>query len=375
MSQEDLTNLAIEMYYKTDPAKRIEVEAAGKKSKRAARPLCGIAIANTFGFLITLAVLQEPLSKGIGSAWMMLCVAGGVTAAFWGLWAWSLVNPLPAAIVGLLLYSSLWYAFAAHNPNGPPSPGVAHAFLIALVSIGFLIKAIMNASQERRLLQDVSVPIDEVRTKKRRSIGSAIWLYVVLLSIVVIPISLQSSHDFNFHDFMYVHRLMGIVIVTWAIIAWRDTRPAVNNLATGKWYAMALLCGILTSVFASLYADIVNAAVGVKVQAESGPYLAAGMGWLGAFALIALFPAIFEEIAFRGVIVPCLQRLLSDKETIFVSGAMFMILHLSPPSAPPLLAVGLLLGYIRVKSGSIWPCMLLHFTHNAMILAFEYFKF
>jgi membrane protease YdiL (CAAX protease family) len=50
---------------------------------------------------------------------------------------------------------------------------------------------------------------------------------------------------------------------------------------------------------------------------------------------------------------------------------MFMILHLSVPSAPHLLLLGALTGFVRLRSKSIWPCVLMHFTHNAMCLAFE----
>jgi membrane protease YdiL (CAAX protease family) len=50
---------------------------------------------------------------------------------------------------------------------------------------------------------------------------------------------------------------------------------------------------------------------------------------------------------------------------------MFMILHLSIPSAPQLLLLGIVIGILRVRSGSLWPCVLMHFTHNAMCIAFE----
>ncbi len=60
--------------------------------------------------------------------------------------------------------------------------------------------------------------------------------------------------------------------------------------------------------------------------------------------------------------------MLSETETIAVSALMFMILHLSPLGAPYLLLVGGLAGWLRLRSKSIWPCMLLHFVHNAMCI-------
>jgi membrane protease YdiL (CAAX protease family) len=286
-----------------------------------------------------------------------------------------LVNPLPAAIIGLLLYCSIAYSVVAAHPQGPASELEAFLFRAGLVGIVLLVKAILNGTRQRRLTAPQVLGPDGLPVKQIRSIASAIWLFLILLSIVVIPIGLNAKHDYVFHDQMDVLKLMAIVVITWAAICWRDTAPAIRNPASINWFAFALLMGAMTAVLASLYGDVLGTIIGAPKTSPAQPYLDVGCGWLAIIGIIAAYPAIFEELAFRGIIVQGLRRVLSDNETIAVSGMMFMILHLNVLSAPALLAGGIILGYMRIRSGSLWPGVLTHFTHNALILAFGHWHF
>lgn len=126
----------------------------------------------------------------------------------------------------------------------------------------------------------------------------------------------------------------------------------------------------MTFLFATVYLLIINSLLGFKTADPAAHLMEHGITWLGVIGLMAAYPAIIEELAFRGVIVPCLRRALTDKETIAVSAMMFMMLHLSVPSAPHLLLLGLIAAHLRLRTGSIWPCVLLHFTHNFLCVTF-----
>lgn len=369
-SKQDLGDLAIQMYFKTDTARKIEAVAAGEKSAKAARPLFWLAFLHSFLPLLTLGILQRALAAGNPGAWLLLAAFTAVAIAFWGIWAWSLLNPLPAAIVGLLLYTSIIYLGTALRTNGS-----GHAPVVAILGIALLTKAILNGTRQRRLAMADVIGPDGLPVKQNRSIASAIWLYLVLLSIVVIPKGLAAEHNFAFSDQLDVYKLMAIIVAAWAAICWRDVLPAIRKVANINWFVIALLMGTMTAVFASLYGDVIAFFVDAHSAGYAKPMLDAGCGWLTIVGLIALYPAIFEELAFRGVIIPGLQRVLSNKEVIAVSGIMFMILHLNIINAPALLAAGLILGYMRIRSGSLWPGVLMHFTHNALILGFEHWHF
>ena len=86
--------------------------------------------------------------------------------------------------------------------------------------------------------------------------------------------------------------------------------------------------------------------------------------------LMALLPAIAEELTFRGV----LQRLLQGKDNntniphiaIWSSAIIFSAIHMQFYGFVPRMLMGALFGYMLVWTGSIWMPMLMHFTNNAM---------
>jgi membrane protease YdiL (CAAX protease family) len=90
-----------------------------------------------------------------------------------------------------------------------------------------------------------------------------------------------------------------------------------------------------------------------------------GFGWL--VLSTCLIPAVFEEIAFRGIIHTGLTRHLTVIEAALVGSAIFAILHLSVPSLPHLLVLGLMFTYLRIRSGSLVPGMIAHFLHNLVV--------
>ena len=51
-----------------------------------------------------------------------------------------------------------------------------------------------------------------------------------------------------------------------------------------------------------------------------------------------------------------------------IAAALFAIIHQSVVSMPVLFVVGLYLGWLRHRSGSLLPCVLAHFGHNFAIV-------
>jgi membrane protease YdiL (CAAX protease family) len=47
-----------------------------------------------------------------------------------------------------------------------------------------------------------------------------------------------------------------------------------------------------------------------------------------------------------------------------------MALHFSVMSAPYLFAVGMLLGWAKQKTGSLYPSIVIHFLHNFLVIAY-----
>jgi membrane protease YdiL (CAAX protease family) len=91
--------------------------------------------------------------------------------------------------------------------------------------------------------------------------------------------------------------------------------------------------------------------------------------------LVALLPAVCEEIFFRG----CLQRILiyafkSPWAGIIVTAAMFSAFHMQFEGFLPRMFLGILLGAIFWYSNSLWPNIFAHFFNNAIqVIAVLYY--
>jgi membrane protease YdiL (CAAX protease family) len=86
---------------------------------------------------------------------------------------------------------------------------------------------------------------------------------------------------------------------------------------------------------------------------------------------IGVFPAIFEEMAFRGILFNQSLKIMRLKPTIIITSILFTILHLSLISVFWIFPIGLILGYLRAKNKSILYSMIAHFSYNTSILLLQ----
>jgi membrane protease YdiL (CAAX protease family) len=101
--------------------------------------------------------------------------------------------------------------------------------------------------------------------------------------------------------------------------------------------------------------------------------------------VLGSFAALGEEIGWRGLLVPELAKRTGFTGTALASGVIWAVWHyplllhgaLQRSDPPPWYAVGCFtlllvaisfpLAWLRLRSGSLWPAVLFHATHNAVI--------
>ena len=88
---------------------------------------------------------------------------------------------------------------------------------------------------------------------------------------------------------------------------------------------------------------------------------------LGLLALTAVVLApLFEETIFRGALLPVLAAKLGPLVGVLVSGLLFAMAHISVGELAPLTVLGVGLGLVRLRSGRLWPSVLMHGLWNAV---------
>lgn len=81
--------------------------------------------------------------------------------------------------------------------------------------------------------------------------------------------------------------------------------------------------------------------------------------------LVAITPAICEEIFFRGYVQRTFERTISFKSVLLV-GVIFGLYHTQPLSLITLALLGIIFGFFYYRSKSLLPAMAGHFTNNLL---------
>lgn len=92
-------------------------------------------------------------------------------------------------------------------------------------------------------------------------------------------------------------------------------------------------------------------------QVTGGPF------W-SSFLVTAIFAPIFEEWMCRGVILRGLLTKMKPGWAIVISALFFALIHFNPWQALNAFLIGVIMGYVYYKTGSLLLTMLIHFVNN-----------
>lgn len=82
--------------------------------------------------------------------------------------------------------------------------------------------------------------------------------------------------------------------------------------------------------------------------------------------VVAVTPAICEEVMFRGYLQRQVERSLGVVASIVLVGLLFGAFHLRPTQFLPLATLGVYLGFSVWVTGSLWTGVLIHFLNNGL---------
>ena len=80
--------------------------------------------------------------------------------------------------------------------------------------------------------------------------------------------------------------------------------------------------------------------------------------------MVALTPALCEELLFRGYVQSRLTRVFPPVLGILFSSIVFAAFHMDPVHVIAVVPLGLFLGWLTWQSGSLFPAILAHFANN-----------
>lgn len=220
-----------------------------------------------------------------------------------------------------------------------------------------------------------------IRLSSQSASGGAYTLAAVLPTvlsllflIVVTSLGLTKNKGYENKDW-YLYASYLIAPLSFAIVAVlfykkTDAKPSETfSLGQGKYYLVALLLqfGLFSlSELNSLFLKGLNALFGYQNAPIALPNV---MGWgiVGVILVVAVLPAIAEELFFRGILFRGLKE-YGETFAVLVCGALFSLYHQNPAQTAYQFCCGAAFALVAIKSGSILPTILSHFVNNAAII-------
>jgi uncharacterized protein len=262
-------------------------------------------------------------------------------------------------------------ADAAHNPDAPTHCDYCNARLD--VRYYFCTGCGKPYQNEERVIPQLPSPVLSTETLMRLKAPQAMKMFWVFFS-VVIGTAIISHFAFGLHrpdlGFMFqMSALFGITCV-YGAMNFGTLWPQLKNHGIGMPALLGLL-SLIPLLFINYHYHQWFMGLTDNMKSPSDAMREYNLDHATLIFGMCVFPAITEEIAFRGLLQNWLTCALPARKALIVASALFTAMHFSVVSAPYLFMVGMVLGWMNQRNKSLYPSMLVHFLHNFIVV--EYF--
>lgn len=192
------------------------------------------------------------------------------------------------------------------------------------------------------------------------ALGLVLWLNLFWLPLGLVSVGVGRSHPRLGLFLGFVAMLAVVPGILWVARSawgegWRKALP-LGPVGPGllAWTALCVL-SLLPVVLAWAWA--MDRLVGLPPFPD--PFSSVGV--LG----VLIGAPVAEEVLFRGYGLARIGELAGERRALVFTALAFAIVHGSWVKLPGTMAIGLLLGWLVLRTGSLWPALLGHFTNNA----------
>jgi sodium transport system permease protein len=156
------------------------------------------------------------------------------------------------------------------------------------------------------------------------------------------------------------------------------TRPrqglALRLPPAWSWPAAALLAVLCVPPLAWLTLLILDQFPGLKLLLEEHHPLTGALQSNGGLSInyllvLAVLPALCEELAFRGFILTGLRRRFHPWTAVFLSSFLFALFQMNVFQFAPHFVLGVILALIALRTNSVAPSMVFHLVYNLFFIA------
>ncbi len=273
---------------------------------------------------------------------------------------------VPVANICLLIRDILVFKFDI---------GIIAIVLISNIAYGIIAVMLLGKiyNSEAILFGDSgsSVQILEKRSNMKKggvpTVGDA-WLVIAVVAVGMIYVGGMMQIKFGYYGIMGSQLIFFVVPFALALYTKKDIRQTFKLRLCKLQYVIggivmsigAIIVGMVLSTFMSMLFE--NSAQGVS---ESMDFLMTD-NIFKMLLVVAIAPAVCEELLFRGFLLSALENKLKVKNAILIVAIVFGVFHMSIVKFLTTALLGYVFAYLAHKSNSIIPGMLMHFINNGL---------
>lgn len=177
----------------------------------------------------------------------------------------------------------------------------------------------------------------------------------ILLNIFKI---IKPEGEFVFNTMLFIFQLIaGLFSLNIIIFFIKDKTPDINyssnSLARDFIYVILLILGFRFLYESTIYQ--LKAFLSIDFRVNS-------------IFLSCIYAPLIEEMMYRGIILNGLLKKYSVKTALFFSALIFGLMHFSFLKAINAFLIGLIIGYVFIKTKSLYLCIFIHFCNNFIVM-------
>ena len=216
--------------------------------------------------------------------------------------------------------------------------------------------------------------------------GGAILLYILLQNVFVLGLALVGLYnDYTTQPLLQAGvdillvilcLLVPFLLISKAMARVSGVRDplALDAPQSGVNLALAIPVGVGFCVIAnqvSGYLILFLESMELELSSPDLPMPEGPIGLVVSFFRVVVVAAMVEELCFRGVVMGHLRR-YGDGFAVVMASLVFAMMHCNLIQAPFALIVGFALGFLSIRTGTIWTGILIHAVNNTVSLVFSY---
>lgn len=210
---------------------------------------------------------------------------------------------------------------------------------------------------------------DQSRSNVLTILGLFYGLEMLLCLLIQFVDALQRLRYYILFDI-----LTTVITLAFVAVSFRHIKYALkwNNFSIKK-LLIYMVIAVLFSIIVQFFVGMLNRNLFEEEYYYYFTFSRTSYPMLFMLLMIAVQPALVEELGFRGLIMSQLGRILDSKQVIFISAFVFALIHLSIFSMLWIMPFAIFLGYVKEKENTIWYGVVIHFMFNATACIFEFY--